>query len=222
MFVLESDFDFQIRSQVLSLVKNTDKGLQDVLKAAQSEMESLLRGRYDVAKIFAPLMPWQHTVVYRQEARILLNAPAWVADGDKPKDTIVLKDGKIYRAKTDVNSDTWESELPSWEEIGKPNDLWYVTADQTTAGLFSDDEYAPGDTRYPVILMYLKDMALYHIHSNISPQNIPKLREDRYNKAMEWLKMVIKDQANPDLPVLPGRESGIFKIGSRPKVSQGW
>jgi len=45
-----------------------------------------------------------------------------------------------------------------------------------------------GDNRSQQLVMYCIDIVLYHIHSRISPRNIPQLRMDRYDRAIEWLK----------------------------------
>ena len=50
------------------------------------------------------------------------------------------------------------------------------------------------------LVNYGVDIALYHIHSRISPQNIPELRINNYNTAITWLKMVTTGQLNVDIP----------------------
>jgi|SRR5690606_18466899 len=57
-----------------------------------------------------------------------------------------------------------------------------------------------GEDRNALIVLYMIDIALYHLHSNISADNIPELRIIRYNAAKEWLKAVAKGDISPDLP----------------------
>lgn len=77
--------------------------------------------------------------------------------------------------------------------------------------------------RNPIVLLYLIDIVLYHIHSNISPRNIPELRGIRYEAAVNWLKMVANGQLNPDLPVLPDDNAEyFFNAGSNYKYSEHW
>lgn len=45
-----------------------------------------------------------------------------------------------------------------------------------------------GDNRSQQLVMYCIDIVLYHVHSRISPRNIPQLRMDRYDGAIQWLK----------------------------------
>ncbi|MGJ1366036.1 phage protein Gp36 family protein [Sphingobacterium spiritivorum] len=81
-----------------------------------------------------------------------------------------------------------------------------------------------GDQRNSLILMYLIDITLYHLHSNISPRNVPELRAIRYEAAIDWLNRVAAGKLNPDLPELPdqGGTDYFFLGGSNQKYSQGW
>lgn len=46
-----------------------------------------------------------------------------------------------------------------------------------------------GAERHPLILMYAKDIAVYHIFCIHNPMKMSKIREDRYERAISWLKM---------------------------------
>lgn len=65
---------------------------------------------------------------------------------------------------------------------------------------------ATGDARDSFIIMIVIDLALYHLWSKEGGNNIPKLREVRYNDALEWLKAVQNGQT-ADLPEIAD-ESG--------------
>lgn len=47
-----------------------------------------------------------------------------------------------------------------------------------------------GSERNDLILMYAKDIAVYHMFCVHNPYKISKVRQDRYDRAMEWLKQV--------------------------------
>ncbi len=133
-FLTSADYGLQIRQELRDLVTDGSSTLlDDASLAAQVEMESYLRGRYDVAKIFtAP------------------NAtPAVPATGTSPA-------------------------VPA-----KP------------------------DQRNRQVVMYLVDMALYHLHSRQNPRNVPQIRQDRYDHAINWLKMARKGELSVGLPELP-------------------
>lgn len=137
-FLKPTDYNAQIRTQVLNVLTNTTEDtLHTAELAAQEEIESYLRTRYDVAKIF---------------------------------------------------------------------DLDQADAD-----------------RSKLIVLYMVDMALYHLHSNITPDNVPEIRYLRYTRAIEWLKKVSDGKISPNLPELeiPFENGGnSFVGGSNEKVTE--
>ena len=129
-FIKPTDYNAQIRTQVLNvLTSDTDNTLHLAELAAQEEMESYLRTRYDVAKIF---------------------------------------------------------------KVDQP------AADRST-----------------LIVLYMVDIALYHLHSNITPDNVPEIRYLRYQRAMEWLKKVADGKLMPNLPEYENQENPFDKGGSQ-------
>ena len=81
-----------------------------------------------------------------------------------------------------------------------------------------------GDDRNSLIVMYLIDITLYHLHSNISPRNVPELRAIRYEAAIDWLNKVAAGKLNPDIPLREdeSNENYAFLGGSNDKYSQPW
>lgn len=134
-FLTEEDYTVQIRTEILDRVKNNDGSLLKAEDAAQEEMESYLRDRYDVANIFNK----------------------------------------------------------------------------------------QGQQRSSLIILYMIDITLYHLHSNISPRNIPELRGIRYEAAINWLNRVALGKLFPDLPIKENGASDTDFIGSsNPRYSQPW
>jgi hypothetical protein len=82
---------------------------------------------------------------------------------------------------------------------------------------------AIGNARNPIVIMYLIDIALYHLHSKLATRMIPKIREDRFLAAKEWLKLVRSGELNPDLPT-HAETLGNYRIrlGCNIKHSQDW
>lgn len=142
-FLTTADYGLQIRQELRDLVTDGDETLLTAAAwAAQVEMESYLRGRFDVAAIFT----------------------------------------------------------------------------------------ATGGDRNPQIVMYLVDMALYHLHSRQNPRNVPQIRQDRYDQVLSWLRMVRKGELSADLPQepatnpdgTPDADSILPRGGSLPKLSNGY
>lgn len=59
-----------------------------------------------------------------------------------------------------------------------------------------------GQDRHQWLLSVCVDIMLYHLHSRIAPRQIPDLREDRYNAAIDWLKAVSAGKLSPNFPEL--------------------
>ena len=78
-----------------------------------------------------------------------------------------------------------------------------------------------GTAREPILLMFTKDIAVWHF-INLGNANIDmELRETRYKSAISWLKDVQKGNAVPNLPVLTSDDAtaqvGKIKYGSTPR-----
>src|SRR6185503_18330829 len=101
-----------------------------------------------------------------------------------------------------------------WQEISDEavtemksflNSRYDVTTIFTTIGIARDRS----------LLMYCKDITLYHLYSIYSFRSIPKIRVDRYNHALQWLQDVQAQKINPD--GFPLNTSTFVKYGSNDK-----
>lgn len=129
-FLKPTDYNAQIRSQILGIITNdTEDTLHLAELAAQEEIESHLRTRYDVAQIF------------------------------------------------DINQ--------------------------------------AEENRSKLVVLYMVDITLYHLHSNITPDNVPEIRYLRYQRATEWLKKVSEGKLTPALPEYADQENPFEKGGSQ-------
>ena len=70
----------------------------------------------------------------------------------------------------------------------------------TGAGVLAN-KFTEADNRNQQLVNYIIDIMLYHLHARISPRNIPELRLERYDNAINWLKQCAKgDDINAGLP----------------------
>jgi phage gp36-like protein len=60
---------------------------------------------------------------------------------------------------------------------------------------------ATGDSRNPILLLYVKDIAVWHYIQLCNPGVDLQLRMDRYEKAIKWFDKVQSGKTNPDLPL---------------------
>ena len=66
---------------------------------------------------------------------------------------------------------------------------------------------AEGEQRNSIIVMYLCDMALYHLSASLPQKMGSEIRKERYERAIKWLEGVQSGKIVPDLP-LPVDENG--------------
>lgn len=87
-------------------------------------------------------------------------------------------------------------------ELAAQNEMeTYLAARYDIAQIFSTTQ--PANERNRLIVLFLVDITLYHLHSIISPDLIPELREKRYKSAIQWLKDVSKGIISvPGLPLI--------------------
>ncbi len=75
---------------------------------------------------------------------------------------------------------------------------------------------AKGEERHPLVLMFAIDISIYHIFSQHNPYKIAKIREERYKRAVEWLKGVMEGdltiEGAPRLPEETVNENSRWRI----------
>lgn len=59
---------------------------------------------------------------------------------------------------------------------------------------------ATGDDRNPILLLYIKDITIWHYIQLANPAVDMQLRMERYEKAVKWLEKVQSGKTNPNLP----------------------
>lgn len=84
--------------------------------------------------------------------------------------------------------------------------------------------WASGDNRDQQIMLYMIDIILYHIHSAVSPKNIPQIRNNRYEDAIAWLKMAGKGLVTPAISPLPSfpQSGAATRSGGNIKNQNSW
>jgi phage gp36-like protein len=73
---------------------------------------------------------------------------------------------------------------------------------------------ATGGERNGLLLVFVKDIAAWHFLVLCNAGVELKLRQDRYERAINWLKAVQKGDITPDLPLKETTGLGIIKYGS--------
>lgn len=83
---------------------------------------------------------------------------------------------------------------------------------------------AEGAERNTLLLIFIKDIAVWHFLNLCNAGTDLRLRQDRYERAVDWLKAVQKGNVTPDLPKTKDESGnntgGIIIFGSNPKKNQ--
>lgn len=97
----------------------------------------------------------------------------------------------------------------------------YLEPRYDTTAIFTNSESRPA-----LVVQFLVDTVLYHAYSAVHPNNIPALRERRYDNAIDFLEKIMKGLVAPSLPIRDDDDpdtpkSGPLRYGSSlPKTNQ--
>jgi hypothetical protein len=188
------------------------------------------------------------TATYSAGNRVLYNGKIYSSiAGNVPQAftpanwTYITEDLTLYYSKT-PNAEWNYTTSYSFGDIVWYNDISYTAKSDNTGVLPTDTNtwtagsaysfsgYYPdnatywtkGDNRNQLIVMYLIDITLYHLHARINPRNTPELRYVRYdgNNALQtggaigWLKKVASGDITADLPVIYALQGNRIRYGS--------
>lgn len=228
-FLLASDYDQLIRADLLNVVVDGAARVRAAAElTARTELESYLRGRYDVAAIFPDVLTYAAARQYAAGAVVAYQVPAVPATqqgSGTPAGELLL-----YLA---LRSSTGETPDPATTP-DVVADLEAAAADGALltppAPVVPGPAWVQQDPRNPLLVAYLIDCTLYHLHSRQNPSKIPQLRMDRYDMAIDWLKAARAGKMSTGLPpapvLLPDGKENIQNIrprgGSLPKLNNSY
>ena len=116
---------------------------------------------------------------------------------------------KIFFSIQDfVSGATYVSGQSVWFGSGDTETIYLVTGATSSGNPTGGTGWTKQDNRNALIVTCLLDLSLYEIHSRISPNNIPTIREIRKSDCMEWLKAISKGKISIDLPL---KDNPFFK-----------
>lgn len=131
------------------------------------------------------------------------------------KDFRALVNDQSMLTLTEDVRDRIQAENSAMEEMAS-----YLRARYDVAEMFKQT----GEQRNSLIVMYLTDMAIYHLFAQLEGYEVPTNRVKRYEAAIAWLVDVADGKSNPNLPEYPAEEdnTGITNWGSISKNKNDW
>lgn len=244
-YLISKDYQKQIQDEIKGqIISNDPSILTDAETAAQAEIYSLISSKYDTSKEFRETTLHDEDATYKSDSLVLYNdelyyvtPPADGFDYDKTYavgDSVLWKD-KVYTAvKTSpCLSHSGALQYGEYKNIPNknvaPDDLdygesyWGTGTTYTVTEMPTDTtKWTKGDNRNSLIVMYMVDITLYHVHSRISPRNIPPLRVDRYNMAITALREINDGVRLVDVPMNQPKQHQRFLFGGKVKKQNGY
>lgn len=115
-----------------------------------------------------------------------------------------------------------DTKLSSAEQMAIAQIKNYLAGRYDVDLIFSPTIDGQEDVRNAFIVMIVIDCALYHLYCSIAPNKIPEHRSNRYQDALEWLKLMAEGKTTADLQLITtntGEVKGDFRLTSRNSVS---
>jgi phage gp36-like protein len=129
------------------------------------------------------------------------NTTAWLNTTTYSQNELVSLNNKLWQSLVSSNTgNTPGTDIINWQPVA----------------------WAYGDNRDRSLVKNMVDVTLYTLHANIAPQNIPALRQRRYEKAIEWCLAVAKGDVTPSLPMLQPTQGSRIRIGGNIKLENTW
>lgn len=229
MFLVPTDYISLIRQDSLDeLVDQNPDVLEASERVAIEEASSYIRHRFNEAKVFASVKSYSVTSSYIAGDVIQIVAEQYArkpyAVGD-----ICENAGLAYQCVTAIiTPEAFTSN--KWQELGKNNVFFTAIVDSTGVDILDPLKFKKQDGRNPKMVQIVLDILLYHLHSGISPRNIPELRAVRYDgngnkkdgeSAISYLEKIQKGTITPNLPVTVDDDGVAPQEGNRPTWGYG-
>ena len=244
-YIIQADLLRTIQDVNLQQIISADATILDrAILAAEAEAKSYLRQKYVLEAEFKDTNTWVSYKQYYPEDRAtdaatesiiytaILPCAKFVYDGVYKIGDQVFWKNRIYTCRVPTSSITHEVAL----QYGFYQNLPYsnVAPDDVVNGLqywgsgvlyniplgepLNNGAYwALGDNRDAQMVMFIIDVALFHLHSRIAPRNIPELRVKRYEAAVEWFHMCGEGKITPALPLIQPKQGNRIRYGGNVK-----
>lgn len=198
-FLTNADYDRQIKSDNLQQIISSDQVvLEETEDAAILEIEGYL-SRYDIDVIFAQFLDFDLSATFSVGDRIIYTEEEYSDTASYTAGDRVSESGTIYSAIATPTVGPFI--LAEWTAI-IADGLKFYAIEETTGNFPEDDaNWTQGDNRNKLLIRHLIDIVVYELHARINPRNVPVIRIDRHDQAIEWLDAVSKGKISTRLPL---------------------
>ena len=243
-YLLLSDYNLSIQSGELNQITTNDNTIAPAALAfATTLARSKLIQKYDLNFEFRDWINWTNSLTFNAGDRVYTGSLLYQANYPYPLfdqvngnylvgDQVYWK-GYVYTclvATSNIDEFTAMqyieyNQVPSNnifpDDINVGASYWgsktaYIVPANTA--LTNTTYFTPGDTRNPLLVNYLIDIALFRMHYRISPRNIPEFRVEAYDKALHWLENCKKGIDSVELPLIQPVQGSRIRYGGKVKT----
>jgi hypothetical protein len=141
-YLVITDYKKIIQTDNLNQILGSDYSLLTSIESmAESELKSYLVQKYDTSKEFVPFQIYNSAVFYLGYERLYLDAPAFNVTASYIPNELVLYNGNVYAALTNVSPGIWD--ITDWLYLGSQYTLYYVDPSADVFDYYKS--YAVGD-----------------------------------------------------------------------------
>lgn len=189
-YLIFSDFKRLIQTENLNQLISSDSSVLDsAILAAQSEVVSYLRQKYDVLTEFKSFSVWSKSVTYKSGDRVYLDAPAYISTINYTIGTLCIMSGLVYVCNA---ATTGAFDSNKWNLLGAQYDMFFLKYPQP---LFTfEGDYRVSDSVFWKDKVYIskQNTSTYSHAAQLNfglQQNIPlgnTAPDDRDNGLSYW------------------------------------
>ena len=227
MFYIEKrDLYNYITQTNLEEIADKDRFINDAISAAQQEVISYLSNFYDTDTIFrinGEILDFAIGTVYAVNQRIVWEVDVYVpASTYNTADYVSYDDGdhaRIYKCLADGITGVWDN--TKWTKLSENGSFYYCVLESLAKYPDNETYWTEGNPQNAKLRQVYCDLVIYSLHARVNPVQIPGLRTDRRDEAIDWLKSLnrnLKDDGiKADLP----RHETYTAAENRPKIEYG-
>ena len=222
-----SDYKTKIEVEELNLILELDDTIRiQVEKEAEAEVISHLRQRYDIKKIFLPMLDYSTTYTYQIGQRALSGVDIYYTVAAPAFDstiTYALKNRVNYLIPSQQVINVYECIFIPPAGTLPTNPIYFIKIDAVAnvstipvnAPLSDTTNWAKGDNRDGNLIRCMIDIVLYHL-CPLNPRFLTEYRAIRYNGntpkeeggAVGWLKQLAEGKVSIDAPTYANTDQG--------------
>jgi len=207
-FVFIGDYAQQIQSDNLNqLIGNNTAILDRIQSAAQEEMESYLKQKYDVSTAFTPILKFDPAKTYNAGQTVYLDATAYAATATYALNALTLEAGSVYLCKTAITvAEAFDA--AKWTLLGDQYDTFFVAYPQ--AKFDNNVVYAVGDNVFwknkvytaKIATQQMDHEAKLQVDQAATPSIVNIFPDDKKDGVKYWGAGTAFAGAGSDLPVV--------------------